>query len=207
MSANCHSPFSRTVACGCACLLLLPVGALAPLVEAGQSHAARMRQLVEAVGVGIEVDLILSGGDQIHGVIRDIAADNLAVEVARDEPARRFSYGDVWELRLARMTYQTSGDTDVAAVRRIVTVVGLGHRVLVTTRDALRVHAEIQAIGTNEFTLHVGAGGPRSFQISYAQVTEIKPYSRSPGKTIGIAMGVVGAILAIWIGVGLASVD
>ena len=72
--------FSRVVAVSCACLLLLPVGGFVPVLQAAQDSSHRVKQAVDALGAGVDVQITLSAGEEIRGVISDIAEDRFALD-------------------------------------------------------------------------------------------------------------------------------
>ena len=201
-----HQGFSRAVAVACACLLLLPVGGFVPVLQGAQDSSGRMKQLVDALGAGAEVQIILSDGKEVRGVISDIAQDRFALDTDRHQPASHFTYAQVRKLTLPRMNYKASGETDPVAVKRILHVVGTGKHVLVRTRDSRKVRGRIQTIGQDQFILETGGrtvtgSSSGAFQIAYQQVLEVKPKPlSSTAKTLiitgaSVGAGILGAML------------
>jgi small nuclear ribonucleoprotein (snRNP)-like protein len=147
------------------------------------------RQRVDQFGVGAKVKVELVGGRKLKGSIR--AIENGAFAVG----AKRVAYGDVAQLKLAKITYNAKGQPDAVEAKRVATGLGVGRHIVVKTTEGMEYHGNIVAIGAESFTVlpdHTAA----PVQIAYNNVQQMGP-NMSTGKKVVIAVLVVIALVVV----------
>ena len=97
-------------------------------------------QQVHLLGVGAEVQVKLTAGNTLKGVIASIGAQTFELTLARDRASRAVAYADVAEVRFARTTYRAEGRPDAAEAARVAAGL-VGHHVAVAWRTGRRTGA------------------------------------------------------------------
>ncbi len=107
-----------------------------------------------------------------------------------DASPTRVAYDQVAELKLAKVTYKTSGQPDAAEARRVVAGLGVGRHIVVKTAAGAEYHGKVQAVEADHFTIlpdHQKA----PVQIAYSDTLLLSP---NPTKGGWIAIGVLAGI-------------
>jgi len=150
-----------------------------------------VKQQVDLFGVGANVKLKLADGKKLKGSIQGIE-DGAFVLASKQEasPTTRVAYDQVAELKLAKVTYKTSGKPDAAETRRVIAGLGVGRHIVVKTTDGAEYHGKVVAMGADHFTIlpdHQRA----PIQIAYSDALLLSP---NPTKGTWIAIGVLAGI-------------
>jgi hypothetical protein len=198
MTTNRGSRLFRAVATACTCALVPSAWGPETILQAQAGNG--VEAVVRELGVGADVVVSLKYGDDLRGLIRDIHPDGFELELERDGQRRRPAFKDVRKVTLAHMRYKTGGETDIAAVRRILTVLGPGKYVLVKTDDGRKIRGRVREIETSHFALQPDTS-PTPTVVEYEQILEIRPKPLSTGTKAAIITavsaggGALGALL------------
>lgn len=86
---------------------------------------------------------------------------------------------------------------DIRSVQRVVTGVGFGKEVTVTTANGNRMVGNIAGVGGEQFSITAG-GQLAAVPISYADVRDIRGKPMSIGAKTGIVACTAGAVVFLW---------
>jgi ribosome maturation factor RimP len=147
------------------------------------------KQQVDQFGVGAKVKVELVAGKKLKGSIRAIENGAFTVE------AERVAYGDVAQLKLAKITYNAKGQPDAVEAKRVATGLGVGRHIVVKTTEGMEYHGNIQTIDAESFTM-LPDHTTSQIQIAYNGVQQMGP-NMSTGKKVVIAVLVVIALVVV----------
>jgi small nuclear ribonucleoprotein (snRNP)-like protein len=164
-----------------------------------------MKEQIDQLGVGAKVKVRLASGEKLSGAIEAIEERAFLLASARDASPRRVAYDQIAGVKLARLTYRASRQSDPTEAKRVVAGLGVGRHIMVKTAAGQELHGNIQAIESTHFTVlpdHQSA----IVQIAYSDITQLGP-NLSRGKKIAIIAIAAGVIAIVIIAVSLAQVD
>ena len=140
---------------------------------------------VRGLPPGTRLKLSVTNGTEVTGTVVDTTPDSVvltdnepgrsglrtkdAVSLRGNVTSMRSDVAEVMVVAMARR-YVARGETDITAVRHVVTALGIGNRVDVNTANE-RVRARIQSIDRDSFMV---VRGSSSEQIAYQDVREVK---------------------------------
>lgn len=90
----------------------------------------------------------------------------------------------------------SSSQPDIVAVERVVKALGIGERIVVTDANAKEIRGSIQAIGQDRF-LVVSDEQATPVEIVFSEVRSVRKKPLGTAAKVGIAAGVVGAVLTV----------
>ena len=104
-------------------------------------------------------------------------------------------------LEFTQRKYRAEGSADPVTVRRVAVELGIGCQVQVQTQDGKKVIGRIAKVDVEQLNLSLGGGGPMN--VSFAQISELKPKGSTVGLWTLVGLGVaVVVVLAIDAAVG-----
>jgi hypothetical protein len=96
--------------------------------------------------------------------------------------------------RRGRLSYETSGQTDVNEVSRIVATLGAGASIVVRTTELLETRGKIGGVRVDGFAL-IPEGQTSSVTVAFKDVRAVRPPGLGTGAKVGVAAGIISAIL------------
>lgn len=174
--------------------LLMADGARAAQMGGDNNEEAAARGQVQELGPGAEVKLKLKGGETLKGEIGEVGPERFALD-REGGRSRMVEYGQVSEVRLAKLSYKATGHPDAAAVRRVVRALGAGKHVAVKTAGGTTYRGHLRQIGDDEFTL-LSDRATKETRIAYSDVTQVGK-NLTAGATIAVLAGVLAAVLIV----------
>jgi ribosome maturation factor RimP len=194
--ANMYSSKKALVIALVTCLLLLPLGDVAASLDAATPpNPAVAKQQVDQYGVGAKVKIQLADGKKLKGSISAIEDEGFLLASKADGSPRRVAYGQVAQLKLAKLTYKAAGQLDPAEARRVVLGLGLGKHIMVRTAAGKEYHGLIVAIEEGGFAVMPDRESA-PVQIAYGDVLQLGPNLSTRAK-IAIVLGTAGAVLVV----------
>jgi ribosome maturation factor RimP len=155
--------------------------------------ASSVKLEVEQLGVGAKVNVKLAGGVRWRGAIQSIDERGFLLSTGSASAAKAISYEQLAQVKLAKITYHTSGPTDAIEVRRVVTYFGAGKHIQVRTTGRQEYHGNIQSIEPDHFTM-LPDSQTTPVRIAYSEVAAVGP-NLSKGAKIAIVV-VAGLVAA-----------
>lgn len=171
----------------------------------GQPSNKRTKQQLQLLGVGAAVKLKLASGEKLRGSIRAIDADSLDLISRREGLPRRITYDEVTELKLAKLTYRSSGQPNAEEARRVVAGLGVGRHIAVKVTSGKKCRGHLQAINEDQFVLLLDREA-KLVEIVYSDVQELGP-NLSRGAKIAIIVGGVVVAVVVILAVALSNIE
>jgi ribosome maturation factor RimP len=183
------------------CLGVLP--AMPHSADENGKQAASIQEQINLLGVGTSIKVVLRGvydGRKPliqQGIIREIAEDHFKLTIG-DQP-QHYAYSQIETLELTQLQYKKQGQTDPAAVRRIVVGTGQNQRVRIKLLSNKKLTGTIQSFTNDDFILL--SSDQQSVTVPFTEVAEIGPKKTPLGVKAAIAIGAAagGLLILYWI--------
>jgi ribosome maturation factor RimP len=172
---------------------LAPGEAQTSLPVAPPPVTTSVKQQLTQLGVGAKVNVKLAGGVRLSGAIQSIDERGFSLHTGNASATKTIAYDQLAQVKLAKITYHTSGPTDAIEVRRVVTYFGAGKHIQVRTTGRQEYHGNIQSIEQDHFTM-LPDFQTTPVRIAYSEVVAMGP-NLSKGAKIAIVV-VVGLVAA-----------
>ena len=171
-------------------LLHLSLADAAWAVKTPPPDPTAVKQQVDLFGVGANVKLKLADGKKLKGSIQSIEDGAFLLASKPEASPTRVGYDQVAELKLAKVTYKTSGQPDATQTRRVIAGLGVGRHIVVKTADGAEYHGKVQAVEADHFTI-LPDHQKVPVQIAYSDTALLSP---NPTKGTWIAIGILAGI-------------
>ena len=179
---------NRLIACICLASLLCPTLAAQNFVR---------RQIAE-FGVGTELNLKLTDGKNLRGLVETIGADGITLADSRRRSLQYVDYAQIVSIGATKRVYRSDSGPDLIAAHRVALALGPGHHVLARVRSGLTYRGHIEGVNSQSLTLRLDRTG-QLVVISYEQIDHLEQNLSRLAK-IGIIAGIgIGICVAIYL--------
>ena len=171
------------------------LGDIPALAAETSTHPGLIKKEIIQYGVGADLKLRLADGKKLKGSLVFLGEDGFGLRAMPTESPRHIAYGQVTEVKPARLSYRANGRPDAVEARRTVLGLGVGRHIQVKTTTGKEYHGNIQTIGADTFTM-LPDRETSAVAIPFAQVQYVEPNLSTFAK-IAIAVAVVGTIAIV----------
>ena len=178
---------------------LIPVGfpQQAQAMAAAQ-RGGEFRQKLEQLGIGAEVRVTLRDQHQaLRGTVESFDDSAVRLRPRGNGEQQTVRYADALLLEFPQTKYRAEGSSDPVMVRRVAVELGIGRKVQVRTRDSNTLVGRIAKLDAEQLNLDLGGAGPMN--VSYAQISELKPKGMSTKAKVGYVALACGVFVLIGI--------
>jgi ribosome maturation factor RimP len=156
-----------------------------------------LKQRVEQFGVGTELKVKLSNGQDVRGLVQNVGDEAFVVALRDNGGLREVSYDDLRKVNYPKRGYKAEGHPDPAAARRMVVQLGIGEHIMVQTGPDTKLRGHIREIHDDHFVIlpdHQNA----AVQVPYNSILKVNK-NLSLGGTIAVLVGIAAVVAVILI--------
>lgn len=146
-------------------------------------------------GLGADVKLNLADGNKLRGRVEALRDESFVLLPKPEGPSRELRYGDVTEIRLARVVFRADGSPDPLEVRRVALALDVGKHVMTKVAGGKTLRGHIESIQADHFVLRLDHDAG-SVQIPYQEVLHLEQ-NLSMGAKIAIIVAIAASVALI----------